>query len=903
MFTFSFGSAFAADTYYASDYANAFQAEKTAQLGYLESDFNQIINAFSYDSDGYYKGYTKEAYQAAAKDVLESFDGLMDTVIRTEVDKVPAEGTAAAPVVSTLQSVVYTNVANGSWAAKTFAEIMNDKTLKTQAITDNAPALNKAQAGISEKALTDAIAAVDMSKYSTEGTDYTVDNVKVSAAEKVQSIIDAANKVISDNASKTDAEKVVAYKNALTTFKNGLKAVKTIEDSKIDDAEAAKDVAGAVNNYLQYGITTVYNANKLQEASGKYTLNANLKKAPFYDEKAGEVFGVKVADVDKITKTEAAAINDAFYAAIVKSADVVKKYAGTDKDKVFPLWNNDQATFLKTLGNAMQAADVYQDVVDLGTKYKNTYEFGVKVYDDEAVDKAVAKAEDLVYGDLNSTFRTAEQYLKAAAAELNVTLEAANFEYQKFIEAIADAKAKMYSDDACKTPAVKVSYGADKTPEEDLVYLRGTYDSSAYTDWAKIAKVAVDALDNAESYADIDAALAAAAADFGKLLTVKDATTVKDARAKYTKALTDYSNEQKKIMDPKNDTYTKGQFTAAVAEGKKLIAAANTVADVETAYADAQALVRSVKTDDELKAAKDALIKQINALPYKANLTIADKDTVKAAYDAYVEYVGLAGAKNTDITNEAILKEAYEKVMGLESKEINEKIDALEKEINKLNEYSDSDVAALAAKRAEIQALVDEADDFNDAIDDAKDTFRSFIVTYADNDTLAGYLESEAKIWDAELRTAEIAAVAAMNSSATAADMKAALDAYNTLTDRQKYAMDYSYIEMVKIISEKVVNSVETLKIKASSTAKKGSITVKWTVKGDKAAADGYQVYKSTKAQKGYKKAITTKKTSFKNTKNLKKGTRYYYKVRAYKVVDGKTYYSDWSNKANRIAK
>ena len=99
------------------------------------------------------------------------------------------------------------------------------------------------------------------------------------------------------------------------------------------------------------------------------------------------------------------------------------------------------------------------------------------------------------------------------------------------------------------------------------------------------------------------------------------------------------------------------------------------------------------------------------------------------------------------------------------------------------------------------------------------------------------------------------------------------------------------------------IAAVEALKITAKSTAKKGSITVKWTVKGDKAAADGFQVWKSTKAQKGYKKAITTKKTSFKNTKNLKKGVRYFYKVRAYKVVDGKTYYSDWSNKANRYAK
>ena len=81
------------------------------------------------------------------------------------------------------------------------------------------------------------------------------------------------------------------------------------------------------------------------------------------------------------------------------------------------------------------------------------------------------------------------------------------------------------------------------------------------------------------------------------------------------------------------------------------------------------------------------------------------------------------------------------------------------------------------------------------------------------------------------------------------------------------------------------------------------SITVKWTVTGNTEHVEKYQVYKSTKAQKGYKKSITTTKTSFKNTKNLTKGTRYYYKVRAIGVVDGVTYYSDWSNKANRIAK
>ena len=106
-------------------------------------------------------------------------------------------------------------------------------------------------------------------------------------------------------------------------------------------------------------------------------------------------------------------------------------------------------------------------------------------------------------------------------------------------------------------------------------------------------------------------------------------------------------------------------------------------------------------------------------------------------------------------------------------------------------------------------------------------------------------------------------------------------------------------------IQQLEIKAVEALKITAGSSAVKGAITVRWTVKGDASAADGYQIYRSVKKNSGFgtKPIFTTAKQTYKNTKSLKKGTRYYYKVRAYKVVDGKTYYSDWSNKAYRIAK
>ena len=71
-----------------------------------------------------------------------------------------------------------------------------------------------------------------------------------------------------------------------------------------------------------------------------------------------------------------------------------------------------------------------------------------------------------------------------------------------------------------------------------------------------------------------------------------------------------------------------------------------------------------------------------------------------------------------------------------------------------------------------------------------------------------------------------------------------------------------------------------------SSGGAYSSVTLTWN---KVAGASGYQVYRATSAAGKYKKLCTTKKRSYVN-KSLSSGTKYYYKVRAYKKKHGKKY-------------
>ena len=123
-----------------------------------------------------------------------------------------------------------------------------------------------------------------------------------------------------------------------------------------------------------------------------------------------------------------------------------------------------------------------------------------------------------------------------------------------------------------------------------------------------------------------------------------------------------------------------------------------------------------------------------------------------------------------------------------------------------------------------------------------------------------------------------------------------------------EYAQVLAEYEAMMAQREEVTAQMTQVLLKASSTAVKGAMKLSWEVSSEVQDAsavqvDGYEIYKSTSKADGYELLSDTSGTKFKNTSSLKKGTRYYYKVRAYKEVGGQRIYSPYSNVTYKIAK
>ena len=85
----------------------------------------------------------------------------------------------------------------------------------------------------------------------------------------------------------------------------------------------------------------------------------------------------------------------------------------------------------------------------------------------------------------------------------------------------------------------------------------------------------------------------------------------------------------------------------------------------------------------------------------------------------------------------------------------------------------------------------------------------------------------------------------------------------------------------------------------------KKAVRITWyNANGEMMEFDGVEIFRSTKRNSGYgKKPIFTSETGKYYNTAIKAGTKYYYKLRGYVVIDGQKYYTDYSLKAIRTVK
>lgn len=107
-------------------------------------------------------------------------------------------------------------------------------------------------------------------------------------------------------------------------------------------------------------------------------------------------------------------------------------------------------------------------------------------------------------------------------------------------------------------------------------------------------------------------------------------------------------------------------------------------------------------------------------------------------------------------------------------------------------------------------------------------------------------------------------------------------DDMQTLTASQKKTIAKVKGMSIKYTSAKYKKSNKTYTIKFKKTDKNYKL-------------DGYLIYKSTKKSSGFRRVGKTVKLNWTDKNPGKKGKTYYYKVRGYRNVAGKIYYTEWS--------
>ena len=306
------------------------------------------------------------------------------------------------------------------------------------------------------------------------------------------------------------------------------------------------------------------------------------------------------------------------------------------------------------------------------------------------------------------------------------------------------------------------------------------------------------------------------------------------------------SSEHKKIID---------DLKAKVKDSNDKLEAANKEieklkADLEkekTASKELQAKLN--EAEDNLKKA-NAKVDELKEKVEKQKKDLADKEQELSNANKKVEELQNQVAAEKKKAEEAAeaLKEAKAEIDKIkkELQEQQESVDKLQKELDKAGK----DITKVKEELAEVQKQLEES---NLKLDAAKKQAE----------------ELKTKLEAAEKKVAELE--------------KEIKDKNEKSTEAEKQ------LELAKkkedALLRKLLSLLSPSKIKAKMS--KGKVVIKWMPVKD-VKVDGYKVYRSAKSKSGYKEIAKTGKTKV-TIKKLKKGKTYYFKIKAYKKIAGKT--------------
>ena len=903
MFTFSFGSAFAAIT--------AGDAPDTISDGWFKTLWTDLVKVTSAPNGDVYK-------LSGTYDIDKSLLAGMEADAKAVYDAYMSDATDYVTTPSVFEGIIFgtdttlakpvKDKADAFCLAVAKAQFAKDKA-EALANLDTVPFYNYSTEVMSKKA---AEFAEGLTKETVENNGVSVEVVKVEFVDK-------------DYTYKQAAEKLVEYFKSKVEDFDDFDADVTVAKYATASAGIAAYVADGYANSVSGAVVLPlgYAAAGTVALTGAYDIVALYKNyATGTDSNKDTVKYFDVNDSINAWSAKAIASGDKTEAATVAAVKAMNaaKYAAESV--------NADADKIKYLDKWLKVADV---LAEEGYNYEEASKliaapnYDTKAYASRA--EAMTELED--YAARYGAEKNADGQLIRDAADVQKYLAdgkvaIATCDVANVGEELANAKAKIYN--AVSKEISDLLAFIKESAKKDIELKIADYEADEVYYPAELAKIK----EYATTYnAKIDAAATAKAA--------KDAHKefgIKVSKVKTAKALADdwtaANSNVASVFKAATDYVTYYNTSVATEDGAKLVAdtlndriadlignsEARTEKEIKALKDEAVKVAAALPTQDAVKASAKAARTAIEALP--ANVTTADLAAVQAASDAIKAHKKLVGADlTTNGKNDRLNDAAYTTALAQLVRSYNSQF------AQEVAKVSDTDEAAIKTIKADITTAVDAIEALYSADEDTcgymktlKETLNTYLNKIKENDAKA--VEDAIKAIPINVTEADKATVVKARELYDAYVAK--YNDYEHLYDPETrcddpythgYAADDFGTLLGSLTAAETVlglnavdpaDLVKGLKITAKSTAKKGSITVKWSVVGE-ADIDGYQIWKSKKANSGYKKAFTTTKKSYKNSKGLKKGTRYYYKVRAYKVIDGKNVYSDWSNKANRKAK